>query len=409
LEQHYYEGVVIMARSGQKQGLEQPARNLDIHSAREFQAILKYERARADRASSQFALVALNLNARLEDSRVVQRLIQALRHRIRNTDVLGCLDNHTLGILLPGTDTKGARIFTVNFEKHYFTELPPAPFTIYCYPDHWLRNGKGSLPDGEDSAPNWGPNLEKAFRMAEGTLSRSIPVWKRTLDVVGSLLGLILSSPLFLIMSVYIKIVSPGPVFFKQQRVGYRASPFTFLKFRTMCVNNDAQHHQAHLKELINSDQPMEKLDDGRDPRIIPGGRVIRKACIDEFPQLVNVLKGEMSLVGPRPCLPYEAEEYLRWHRNRFDVLPGLTGLWQVSGKNKLTFKQMIRLDISYCQNFSLWLDLKTLLFTLPAIVSFVSEAVVKRIRGSVQETRAENLAESVDTRQVRDSFAEQL
>jgi lipopolysaccharide/colanic/teichoic acid biosynthesis glycosyltransferase len=222
------------------------------------------------------------------------------------------------------------------------------------------------------------------------------------LDIAGSLLGLILSSPLFLMLTIYIKVVSPGPVFFKQKRVGYRASPFTFLKFRTMCANNDPSCHQAHLKELINTDQPMEKLDNGRDPRIIPGGRILRKACIDEFPQLVNVLKGEMSLVGPRPCLPYEAEEYLRWHSHRFDVLPGLTGLWQVSGKNKLTFKQMIRLDISYCQKLSLWLDLKILLLTLPAIVSFVSEAIVKRMKGSVQDSRAESTAEPLETRQAQ-------
>ena len=154
-----------------------------------------------------------------------------------------------------------------------------------------------------------------------------------------------------------------------------------------MCLDSDPSSHRAHLRDLINSEEPMEKLDSRDDPRIIFGGRIIRKACLDEFPQLINVLKGGMSLVGPRPCLPYEVAEYVRWHKYRFDLLPGITGLWQVSGKNKLTFKQMIRLDISYCQNRSLWLDVKILLRTVPAIVGFVLEAVANTLRGSIKES----------------------
>ena len=126
----------------------------------------------------------------------------------------------------------------------------------------------------------------------------------------------------------------------------------------------------------------MEKLDRDRDPRIIPGGRVLRKACLDELPQLFNVLRGEMSLVGPRPCIPYEAEEYLRWHTHRFDILPGMTGLWQVSGKNKLSFEQMIRLDIAYTNRMSPMQDLKILLLTLPTVIGLVLEAGVKKLRG---------------------------
>jgi lipopolysaccharide/colanic/teichoic acid biosynthesis glycosyltransferase len=124
----------------------------------------------------------------------------------------------------------------------------------------------------------------------------------------------------------------------------------------------------------------MEKLDNN-DSRIIPGGRLLRKACLDELPQLINVIRGEMSLVGPRPCIPYEAEEYLQWHKNRFNILPGLTGLWQVSGKNKLTFKQMVRLDISYISNMSLWQDIKIILLTIPAILKMILESVKKKIR----------------------------
>lgn len=137
----------------------------------------------------------------------------------------------------------------------------------------------------------------------------------------------------------------------------------------------------------------MEKLDDKKDPRIIFGGKVIRKSCIDELPQLWNVLKGDMSLVGPRPCIPYEAEEYLRWHTHRFDIVPGLTGLWQVSGKNKLSFRKMISLDINYSKNLSLLLDLKIILMTIPAIIIMVLEAAFKKINIKSEENeRVESL-----------------
>jgi lipopolysaccharide/colanic/teichoic acid biosynthesis glycosyltransferase len=173
-------------------------------------------------------------------------------------------------------------------------------------------------------------------------------------------------------MPLLIIAVSPGPVFFIQDRVGHGGKIFTFLKFRTMKANSDSISHQQHLNELIKTNKPMTKLDKQNDPRIIPFGKFIRKASIDELPQLINVLKGDMSLVGPRPCLPYEAKEYLKWHKYRFDIKPGLTGRWQVSGKNRLTFKEMIRLDIMYANKISLWIDLWILAWTIPTVVSIV-------------------------------------
>jgi lipopolysaccharide/colanic/teichoic acid biosynthesis glycosyltransferase len=147
-----------------------------------------------------------------------------------------------------------------------------------------------------------------------------------------------------------------------------------------MHQDNDEDFHSHHASDFITKmDVPMEKLDD-RDPRIIPGGKILRKACVDELPQFWNVLRGDMSLVGPRPCIPYEAEEYLRWHAQRFDVMPGITGLWQVSGKNKLTFHQMISLDISYSRKLSLLTDVRILLLTFPAIMSMVSESVAGKL-----------------------------
>jgi lipopolysaccharide/colanic/teichoic acid biosynthesis glycosyltransferase len=162
---------------------------------------------------------------------------------------------------------------------------------------------------------------------------------------------------------------SRGPVFFRQQRVGWRGRRFTCYKFRTMRANAETTSHQGHTTDLIKTDAPMVKLDAHRDPRLIPFGAALRATGFDELPQLFNVLRGEMSIVGPRPCMAYEYELYAPWQRRRFDAVPGLTGLWQVSGKNRTTFSQMVRLDIEYSERASLWLDLKIILMTLPALL----------------------------------------
>ncbi len=194
--------------------------------------------------------------------------------------------------------------------------------------------------------------------------------WKRLLDVACILLTAPLWLPLMFAISVLIKLASPGPALFRQERVGYRGRRFTCFKFRTMIVNADTQSHQLHLHYLMASNVPMRKLDGTRDPRVIPCGLTLRALGLDELPQLFNVLRGDMSLVGPRPCVPYEYERYSPRHRLRFDAAPGLTGLWQVSGKNRTTFEEMIDLDILYARNQSLWSDLKIIFKTVPAIVS---------------------------------------
>jgi len=405
----------VARRTSQKK--TKPPADIDfIHSERAFEGILRYERARVDRSGGHFSLVALEADRYLGDKVELKKLLHAVQKRIRETDKLGWLDECTIGVLLPGTDLEGAWIFAVTFERDYFKQREPAPFTVYCYPDHWLHNGNGSSAGkestyqskGADPGGN-GSNHRKIHSKVESTLVGGLPAWKRTLDIVGALVFLLLSVPVFLIYMLYIKIVSPGPILFKQARVGFKGRPFLFLKFRTMHMNNNHDCHETHLKELINSDKPMEKLDEGWDPRIIFGGRVIRKTCLDELPQLINVLKGEMTLVGPRPCLPYEAEEYLRWHKNRFDIRPGITGLWQVSGKNKLTFKQMIRLDISYLRNLSFWLDLKILFLTFPAIVQFVTDAVANQIRGYKESASPAIESEPLAICQILETFAERF
>ena len=216
------------------------------------------------------------------------------------------------------------------------------------------------------------------------------PPWKRTLDIIGAILGLILFSPLMLLISLLIKIVSPGPILFKQERVGYAGKAFKMWKFRTMKVDANISNHQCHISDLLENDQPMKKLDN--DPQIIPAGWILRKACLDELPQLINVLRGEMSLVGPRPDVFYAAEKYETWHHARFNSIPGLTGLWQVSGKNRTTYREMMRFDIVYEKQRSLWLDLKILLLTLPAIIIQIKDGFLrKELRSSEEESPHES------------------
>ena len=201
-----------------------------------------------------------------------------------------------------------------------------------------------------------------------------VPVLKRVLDISCLLLALPTLVPLFAAIALLIKIVSPGPVFFMQDRIGFMGRRFRIFKFRTMKANAESSIHQNHLRTLIGSDEPMIKMDAHGDPRVIKFGGLLRSSGLDELPQLINVLRGEMSLVGPRPCTQYEYEQFQPWHKQRFRALPGLTGLWQVSGKNKTSFNAMINLDIRYANDWSLWLDLKIMLLTFPVLLSQVKE-----------------------------------
>ena len=179
-----------------------------------------------------------------------------------------------------------------------------------------------------------------------------IPLWKRAMDVAGASLGLLLLSPLLLFVAALVKSTSRGPVFYRQERFGVQGRPFRIWKFRTMHVDSNPDKHQQHVRNLLSGQSPLKKVDDSY--KMIPLGSWLRLLAIDELPQLLNVLAGEMSLVGPRPDV-IPRDEYPLWQRARFDVLPGLTGLWQVSGKNKTTFEEMVRLDIRlYPPSFAL-------------------------------------------------------
>jgi len=185
-----------------------------------------------------------------------------------------------------------------------------------------------------------------------------------------SAIALLCLSPLLLLVAIIIKAVSPGPAILKQMRIGHNGREFAMWKFRTMRHDTDSSMHQSHLDSLIHSDAPLTKLDAKRDPRIFLFGDIIRRSAVDELPQLINVLRGEMSLIGPRPCMPYEARALRLWQTARFDAVPGMTGLWQVSGKNRTTFREMMHLDIAYARRQSFWLDLRILLKTLPAMAA---------------------------------------
>ena len=199
---------------------------------------------------------------------------------------------------------------------------------------------------------------------------------KRAIDIFGSLLALIVLSPVFLAIALLIKLTSKGPVLFRQGRLGQFAKAFDCLKFRSMYANNDPKIHEAFMKEMIGGNartngegKPVYKMKD--DPRITSIGKFIRRTSLDEFPQFINVLKGEMSLVGPRPPLAYEYREYDVWHRRRvLEIKPGITGLWQVHGRSRVSFDEMVRLDLRYARRWSLGLDLQILLKTPAAVVS---------------------------------------
>jgi lipopolysaccharide/colanic/teichoic acid biosynthesis glycosyltransferase len=202
----------------------------------------------------------------------------------------------------------------------------------------------------------------------------SLPPWKRATDLGFCFMALPMLALATFFIAVLMSVASPGPIFFRQERVGYRGSRFRLYKFRTMRVGADTSHHQAHFTGLMSSNAPMQKLDSRGDSRLIPLGWLLRASGLDELPQIINVLKGEMSVIGPRPCIPYEYEKYSTSQRARFHAPPGLTGLWQVSGKNRTTFDRMIQLDIEYADRRSLALDIKILFLTVPAVLSQIND-----------------------------------
>ena len=196
-----------------------------------------------------------------------------------------------------------------------------------------------------------------------------LPVWKRSIDIICCVLALPFLAVLTVVMTILTKLVAPGPVFFRQERIGCSGRRFWIYKFRTMRVGSDTNGHQDYFKQLIGTNAPMMKLDSRGDSRLIPGSKLLRASGLDELPQVINVLRREMSVVGPRPCIQGEYAAYQPWQRQRCEAMPGLTGLWQVSGKNRTTFEEMVNLDIRYGETKSFWMDLRIIVMTVPALI----------------------------------------
>ncbi|MEO6394053.1 MAG: sugar transferase, partial [Pyrinomonadaceae bacterium] len=214
------------------------------------------------------------------------------------------------------------------------------------------------------------------IRLFREPLSDAARITKRIFDLVVTVAALIVLTPLLILIALMVKFGSRGPVLYRQERIGMDGRRFMFFKFRTMTVNNDDSSHREYLKQYIagedsvnlgDEDKPVFKLT--KDTRVTGIGRRLRRLSLDELPQFFNVLRGDMSIVGPRPPIQYEVEIYEKWHRKRLDMKPGITGLWQVSGRNRLTFDEMVRLDVFYIENWSLMRDLKIIALTIPVML----------------------------------------
>lgn len=358
------------------------ARHCGITPEVSFRRILSLEQKRTERSRKPFLLMLMDAEKLFQmrpREEALQNILTALSSSVRETDITGWFkENFVVGVIFTevGSPEEAAtpdailrRVVVVlrkNLSSH---EVDSIDVKLHLFPKQWDERKPGP-PTKLDLYPD----------LSEQKESRKVAlVLKRMIDVAGSLSGLILLSPLFAVIAALIKLTSKGPVFFRQTRVGQYGEKFTFYKFRTMCVSSDPSIHKDYMKRFISGKAPA-KGDGGRpsavykivaDPRITRIGRYLRRGSLDELPQLFNVLKGDMSLVGPRPPLSYECDLYDLWHRRRvLEAKPGITGLWQVMGRSRTKFDDMVRLDLRYARSWSLWLDVKILMKTPRAVFS---------------------------------------
>jgi lipopolysaccharide/colanic/teichoic acid biosynthesis glycosyltransferase len=346
-----------------------------------FQRMISLERKRTERSRKPFLLMLLDTGDCLpsdNNGKVLCKILSALSMTTRETDITGWYKNNSIvGVMFTeiGVEDRNSILSTMlnrvsetlrnNLSFEQFNQIS---ISFHLFPEGWDHE----IPQ-RPSNPTLYPDLAR-----RDNARKFFCVMKRMMDIVGSALALALCAPLFLVIAVAIKISSKGPVFFRQQRIGQHAVPFVFLKFRSMYVGNDASTHKDYVRQLIagkaerkpsnGNGQGVYKLTN--DPRITPVGDFLRRTSLDEIPQFINVLKGEMSLVGPRPAITYEVEAYDIWHRRRvLEAKPGITGLWQVNGRSRVEFDDMVRLDLRYAKAWSPWLDIKILLRTPRAVV----------------------------------------
>jgi lipopolysaccharide/colanic/teichoic acid biosynthesis glycosyltransferase len=337
----------------------------------EFQRMIAVERKRTERSRKPFLLMLLDMGHDIPSERngeVLRKILSALSLSTRDTDVTGWYkSNCVVGVVFTEItiDERGAILTTMmarvsetlrsNLSLEQFSKVGIA---FHLFPEDWDHD----LPQ-RPSNPMLYPDLSQ-----RDEAQKALRIIKRLMDAAGSLLALMFLSPVLLAIALAVRLTSEGPILFRQKRVGQHGKTFVFLKFRSMYVNNDAKAHEKYVKELIagtadrkarnGSTEGVFKLVD--DPRITNVGKFLRRTSLDELPQFLNVLKGDMSLVGPRPPIPYELEAYDIWHRRRvLEAKPGLTGIWQVQGRSRVGFDDMVRLDLKYARTWSPWMDLK--------------------------------------------------
>jgi len=358
----------VNARTADTRAIHRQVMNEDV-----FGTVLLRERKRSDRSNHPLVvlLVTQDVNRVEADWTGVIDVLVAVK---RDTDVLGWFEyGTTIGLVVPDIAGPASIVATelrarVRSElgKH-FDAATASALTLRLH----VHNGPHKAD--EDSTLPVEPLLEKAS--ATDRAARAQTIIKRGLDIVGSLMLLALLSPVFAIIALLVKLKSPGPVFFRQTRIGQQAQPFTMLKFRSMRADADPAIHQQYVNWFITASDEEKKNADRlfkltNDPRITPIGSFLRETSLDELPQFWNVLRGDMSLVGPRPPLEYEVQKYAPWHCRRvLDAKPGITGLWQVTGRSRTTFDEMVRLDLRYARKVSVWTDIKILLATPRAVI----------------------------------------
>jgi len=343
-----------------------------------FENLLSLERKRTERSKKPFLLMLVNIEKLINingNNEIANRIAYMLFSITREIDIKGWAKyNSVIGVIfteINGTDKNSLKHKVFDYLNTVLDEKQANNVEITCC--YFPEEDDKQKPDNSSDLKFYPDLLKKKS-------AKKISLYiKRVLDVAGSIIALVMFLPVFLIVPLLIKLTSKGPVFFRQERVGQFDKKFMFLKFRTMHVNNDSSIHQEYVKKLISEQKScavtkgngektcIYKMKD--DPRITPIGRYLRKMSLDEFPQFINVLKGEMSLVGPRPPIPYELDNYDIWHKRRvLEFKPGITGLWQVRGRSRTTFDEMVRMDLKYAREWSLWLDTKILFETPKAV-----------------------------------------
>lgn len=346
-----------------------------------FMRILRLERKRTERSHRRFVLMVLESGELLKvgQEETLNKVLNALSKATRDTDLKGWYKHRSaIGVIfteIAGDDEKPVVMALSNkvsgalYDTLSGEQINEISLSFHVFPEDWNNDG----PDGPANS-TLHTHLARGIHKRPATLHL-----KRLMDIVGSLALLFLCLPVFVAIAIAIKVTSQGPVLFRQVRLGQYGKKFTFLKFRSMYFRNDHTIHEEFVKRLIAGAKDTAQSGPNQqkqfklvaDPRVTAVGRFLRKTSLDELPQLLNVLSGEMSLVGPRPPLMYEFKRYELWHQERLMAMkPGITGLWQVEGRSRVTFDEMVRMDIRYAKSWSLWLDIKILLRTPMAVIS---------------------------------------